>query len=121
MSGLITGGDVAGGEGADEVHEAEGDHLLVAVDALVLHRREAPADGDAFLHAKIIKDQPCRSPNKFRKKTKQINQGVVACVRTAKASIPDTNPAFMATPTYSGWNLSCDIELGLMPRFRVPT
>jgi hypothetical protein len=42
-------------------------------------------------------------------------------VRTAKASIPDTNPAFMATPTYSGWNLSCDIELGLMPRFRVPT
>uniref|UniRef100_A0A453ITG4 Uncharacterized protein n=1 Tax=Aegilops tauschii subsp. strangulata TaxID=200361 RepID=A0A453ITG4_AEGTS len=41
-------GEVAGGEGAQDVHRPDGDHLLVAVDVVVLEHGEAPADGDPF-------------------------------------------------------------------------
>jgi len=43
-------GEVAGREGAQDVHRPDRDHLLVAVDVVVLEHGEAPPYGNAFLH-----------------------------------------------------------------------
>nr|GMC58806.1 hypothetical protein PRUPE_7G228400 [Ipomoea batatas] len=47
------GGQVAGGERADDVHQPEGYHLLVAVHLLVLHDGEASGYGDSFLKVHV--------------------------------------------------------------------
>lgn len=46
--GFSTGGDVARGDGATEVHDAEGDHLLVAIDVIVSKSSEGASDGNTL-------------------------------------------------------------------------
>lgn len=44
-----TSGEVARSAGADDVHGPDGDHLLVAIDVVVLEHREAPPNCYPFL------------------------------------------------------------------------
>lgn len=57
-SGEGSRGEVAGGEGPQDVHRPDGDHLLVAIDVVVLEHGKAPPHGDPFSEGDDAGDDP---------------------------------------------------------------
>ncbi|BAS74064.1 Os01g0719350 [Oryza sativa Japonica Group] len=67
---IYTCREVAGGERTGDVHDTKRDHLLVAVDLLVLDHRQASADGYSFLEKH--RWPPIRNSGELEKTEKKI-------------------------------------------------
>ena len=116
---MFTCGEVTGRERTHDVHHAERDHLLVAVDLFVLDHGQASSHGYSFLrtvNTYIYADEK-RIPRWKTNERIVRNQGG----RTASARIPDKRPAFIAISKFLVSNTSCEMEIGLIPFFRSPT